>query len=1435
MSMQNPLARAFSWFPLYSASDETTITEVIDTPSTAIEDFWSYIRQSVGLPGSSPYFRDFWELSDDAMTNYVIVEAEDTGATDLLRDLPPDPSEGVPDSILPFVQSRWALGDEYMSGILTTDTDVFDTPKGILQNSQIWSFWEGTWFDTFLFSIGTTFNTIIYWFRAWVDCFISFFIVPIQTNPNFSHTSIISQSFAGTPEVFTHIHEWGDPFFSWYAQPLSDDFLGNWVGLSPFLNGFFSSFHIFGFLTVGTLLSLSRFFTNGRYAWYVSNAAQVAAHYVLLCLTIFPIPQTEIIFEKLTPIITFPIGLIFLLQSMWHYEETYHTVSVDEDGRTPMATARLKLLPRELEWKWSWDGIYSFRYIFLYTFIVTLTIPMTLGVQGFTLLPQPALTLMNVTGLNFVKYTVGLVFGAAILSFLACWFCDAVVTYFNRWLYIQQRWDPTLPFSGNLREIVPELTATRTLRLLFFTLALAVSFNTVAFYANEQTRSEGLGFSSPNENVMLRTFWLRDIVPPTSPDDTSVEDGETDWLDMYYEFDDDLYMHTYLRPLVTPYFDQWRDSVFERHFLEDNFEKYDENFLQRDRASWRDEDNLEAEKEWENKINEMYLYKSDEVIAATYADRAARTSRGLRARAQDDASMVDRSDEEDDLRGAMTEETGLAIGDESAGGPRGFMLYLLQNQKRRFLQRRQTPRTTRFAIAPNYRKDKTLPFVDRPNVGGSWLLDNEQIRTFDATSPIAVAEGLNFAQRKPTPAARTNLLARLDERGRPLKNSKTAGRFNSDGSFRLFTDFEDSLDDSYKYELEDDTCILPPPILVGNELPRRCALNSNIVRREARSTWLKTKTKQASNALEKFDKIRDTKLQRDRKRQKALSETSVTTLDDGGLQVKMRSEPVETSSDSVLSKWFSVTENQKPKSSNSIEYKRLEATETKRLLNPLYFVQNRLDDYDHTQDMTVRRDYIDSNTIKYEMKDGPVRLEHSGFDPTVFERLKWVNPIFWAQKALQIEFYLAKAILVKPAVKVFDIVTLNSRHRIKPKPTTVPETPIQTQTPEELQAQQERADRVILKQTRAVQNKMNRDSQGVYEDYFNIDAVESSLFNRFDYERTMCELVSPHNSFRFNFYESYYRFPTTQLTIRLLADRLIRNSLVDPTATTNDISNQLTNSAAQALALEHAHEKVIEYHNSMREYSASAYSSTLGFVSSAQTKSKFNTPYRQQFKGRRNTARRLTFTNRDEVENMLNSDIMEYVKPVNSLPSNIHLGENQTMVTGFGPSLHENVPYGFTSGSTDTKKESYTPWQTLWRKALVPTEVDFMPLYVSRDPETGKLVLVPTINRNDLSYTSVPKQLLSKANTRFIAEYFDPKNLNVESIRESRDFLLALPAESIDRMLFMSLLPDSDPEKKAFLKFLKTAPESLSNNYSRLEALIDNDPTFDRANIVARY
>ena len=158
MSMQNPLARAFSWFPLYSASDETTITEVIDTPSTAIEDFWSYIRQSVGLPGSSPYFRDFWELSDDAMTNYVIVEAEDTGATDLLRDLPPDPSEGVPDSILPFVQSRWALGDEYMSGILTTDTDVFDTPKGILQNSQIWSFWEGTWFDTFLFSIGTTFN-----------------------------------------------------------------------------------------------------------------------------------------------------------------------------------------------------------------------------------------------------------------------------------------------------------------------------------------------------------------------------------------------------------------------------------------------------------------------------------------------------------------------------------------------------------------------------------------------------------------------------------------------------------------------------------------------------------------------------------------------------------------------------------------------------------------------------------------------------------------------------------------------------------------------------------------------------------------------------------------------------------------------------------------------------------------------------------------------------------------------------------------------------------------------------------------------------------------------------------------------------------------------------------------------------------------------------
>ena len=255
----------------------------------------------------------------------------------------------------------------------------------------------------------------------------------------------------------------------------------------------------------------------------------------------------------------------------------------------------------------------------------------------------------------------------------------------------------------------------------------------------------------------------------------------------------------------------------------------------------------------------------------------------------------------------------------------------------------------------------------------------------------------------------------------------------------------------------------------------------------------------------------------------------------------------------------------------------------------------------------------------------------------------------------------------------------------------------------------------------------------------------------------------------------------------------------------------------------------------MREYSASAYSSTLGFVSSAQTKSKFNTPYRQQFKGRRNTARRLTFTNRDEVENMLNSDIMEYVKPVNSLPSNIHLGENQTMVTGFGPSLHENVPYGFTSGSTDTKKESYTPWQTLWRKALVPTEVDFMPLYVSRDPETGKLVLVPTINRNDLSYTSVPKQLLSKANTRFIAEYFDPKNLNVESIRESRDFLLALPAESIDRMLFMSLLPDSDQEKKAFLKFLKTAPEYLRNNYSRLEALIDNDPTFDRAIIVARY
>ena len=111
-------------------------------------------------------------------------------------------------------------------------------------------------------------------------------------------------------------------------------------------------------------------------------------------------------------------GLIFLLQSFLYLEETMHTVALDDTGRNPVCKISVVRLPRELDWKWSWDSIYTFKDTFIYSFVISLTIPMTVGIQGFTLLPQPSLTITNMSNVNFFTYTLGLVLGGILTSYV---------------------------------------------------------------------------------------------------------------------------------------------------------------------------------------------------------------------------------------------------------------------------------------------------------------------------------------------------------------------------------------------------------------------------------------------------------------------------------------------------------------------------------------------------------------------------------------------------------------------------------------------------------------------------------------------------------------------------------------------------------------------------------------------------------------------------------------------------------------------------------------------------------------------------------------------------------------------------------------------------------------------------------------------------------
>lgn len=1397
--LQNLYNSFFTWFPEVGELNETSIADHLDEPQTAIDAVWNNVRQALGLPGTSPFFVDYeGTADDDDFYNYLVGDGSHPGLTDNLRNLPPDPSEGIPDSILPFVKTRAVLGDEYV------DLPTPGLPDAVSQNGVFYSFWRGSGLDFLFQGLGSIYHTLLYWGHAWVDFIFSFFIAPVQSN--LGQTQLITESIVDYPGFYTHVKQWSDPFYSWYAQELPDDFLENWLGFSPFLNGFFSSIHIFGLFTVGTLVSLTRLYTNGRPAWYVSTFGQVVAHYFLLCLMVYPIPQSEAIFSRLTPIVTFPIGLIFLLQSFLYLEETMHTVALDDTGRNPVCKISVVRLPRELDWKWSWDSIYTFKDTFIYSFVISLTIPMTVGIQGFTLLPQPSLTITNMSNVNFFTYTLGLILGGILTSYvigLAFYRFGNAVT---RWFYIYRSDNLDLPFGGNPNQSVSEMGPLRFLRLCTYTLALGVSFNSVACYANEQFLSGGIGFSSPNSNSILRSFWIRDEISISPMYEFDMEEQQYDWNEFYLQQDDDFQLFYLIQPYQIPYYDQWRDGMFDRPFLEDNFDDYYQYMVSRDRSPWRDEEQLAADKQWTFQQVELAAFVSEDVLARSFGQTPSQTQsyKALTSRLGDSTSVEGKG-----MNALDNLDPDLA--------PTGYFRYLLRSQKRRMLKRRQPPRLSRFEVLPSTKTQKSKDLLDRPNVGAAWLMDQQQTRAFENTAvDIRTGDGLNEQQIARHPKSRLNFLPKLDEVGRPGPESKSAGRFNRDGSFRLFADFPGVVPPEERFEVEERGPCPSPPINPGKRMCTR------MMPEKLSSSTSKPTDKRVQKYKKKLRGKRGARRSY-KKRNKALRQTRARQTADGNLIVEVDS----TFNDKTLvgeNGWAAFT-NGTTKPKNDISYKRLSAKnkDLVRLMNPSYYVYDRLHDYDRTQDTLVRRDYIDMWTIKYGMKDGPVGIFHGGYFSFIDRAVSTaLNPIGFVVN-------LATAVVKKTVVTTFDILTLNQRNRESSSEKEAREKAIAINA----KRQAQRREKARFKRQTPKTNKFD---QYTSQFFFETDPLNSSLFQRFDYERSLSELFEANEAYRFTFLDSYYKYPTTQLAIRFLADRLIRNTLLDPTVVSSEASKKITKNGASSLALEHAHERVIEYHNSMREYHNSIHSEDLGLIGSAPTKSYLNTPYRHQFKGRRSSVRRLTFTNRDEMENMMNADVLEYVKPVNRLPTFVDVNKDGKVQTTFGPSLHENVAYGI---DFDKEDPDYLPWQELWRKAVLPEDTDFLPTYVSRDPQSGKMTLLPVVQNRSLNDYGTPIRTLSPENedTKFISayligDYFDPET-PLSVARYYRDKLLALPIDSLDYLCFMVYLPESDPVKADFLKYLEKGHDDIKKNYEHIKPMLLDGVNL--SNLLVRY
>ena len=427
-----------SWFPS-EFDTPSPVQEFVDDHADFHDDLWSLVRQSIGLPGSSPFFRDH-KTTGPKLIKFLDPENNPPGFNEVMRELPPDPSQGIPDSILPFVTTRWQLGDE----LGTLSNSVADLPRRVTQNGETFSLWEGNSNDTFLQVLGTFYHTIAYWVESFFTFVTALFSspFPLKTLGRFWYTEI---GFSGLADpTIGMLKALGYPLTSFYANTIPDDLLGNWIGLSPFLNGFCSSFHIFGFLTVGTLVSLCRLQTNGKAAWYVSTGVQFLAHFFLIYFIVFPVPYGERLLSTLSPALTFPIGLAYLLHSFLYLEETCHYLAVDPETNDLVSDVRRVYVPRQLEWEWNGKSIAKFRNIFISTFMISLCIPMTVGIQGFTLLPEPALILNNPSVFNFFKYTLGLCLGSLLFSISLAWFFENVIIFVNRFYFNfsrAERWE----------------------------------------------------------------------------------------------------------------------------------------------------------------------------------------------------------------------------------------------------------------------------------------------------------------------------------------------------------------------------------------------------------------------------------------------------------------------------------------------------------------------------------------------------------------------------------------------------------------------------------------------------------------------------------------------------------------------------------------------------------------------------------------------------------------------------------------------------------------------------------------------------------------------------------------------------------------------------------------------------------------------------------